>query len=95
MKSILEELWYGNICPETGSRTNTPEMKRLIEYMARHHGSILTTINNGQKQRKNLTAWPSSFFIGLSDKSLYSPFFSILNKEIVSQFLDFVLAQRI
>ena len=63
MKSILEELWYGNICPETDSRTTTPEMKQLMEYMARHHGSILTTINNGQKQRKNLTAWPSSFFI--------------------------------
>jgi hypothetical protein len=63
MKSILEELWYGNICPETDSRTTTPEMKQLMEYMARRHGSLLTTINNGQKQRKNLTAWPSSFFI--------------------------------
>ena len=63
MKSILEELWYGNVCPETDSWTTTPEMKQLMEYMARHHGSLLTTINNGQKQRKNLTAWPSSFFI--------------------------------
>ena len=63
MRSTLEELWHGNISPETDSRSNTPEMKRLMEYMARHHESLLTTINNGQKQRKNLTAWPSSFFI--------------------------------
>ena len=33
MKSILEELWYGNICPEIDNRNNTPEMKQLMEYM--------------------------------------------------------------
>ena len=49
MKSILEELWYGNICPETDSRTNTPEMKRLMEYMARHHDDLVTTMTDEQK----------------------------------------------
>ena len=42
MKSILEELWYGNICPETDSRTNTLEMKQLMKYMARHLDKTLT-----------------------------------------------------
>ena len=41
MKSILEELWYGNICPETDKRSNTEEMKQLMKYMARHHDSSL------------------------------------------------------
>ena len=50
MKSILEELWYGNICPETDSRTTTPEMKQLMEYMARHHETLLTTLNDEQKE---------------------------------------------
>ena len=29
MKSILEELWYGNICPETDGRTTTPENEAI------------------------------------------------------------------
>ena len=50
MRSTLEELWYGNICPETDSRTNTPEMKRLMEYMARHHDSLMGTMTDEQKK---------------------------------------------
>ena len=49
MKSILEELWYGNICPETDSRTTTPEMKQLMEYMARHHDNLIETMTDEQK----------------------------------------------
>ena len=48
MKSILKELWYGNICPETDSRT-TPEMKQLMEYMARHHDNLMETMTDEQK----------------------------------------------
>ncbi len=55
MRSTLEELWHGNITPETVrslrrnsestsvQRTNTPEMKRLMEYMARHYDNIIAT----------------------------------------------------
>ena len=49
MKSILEELWYGSICPETDSRTTTPEMKQLKEYMARHHDNLMETMTDEQK----------------------------------------------
>ena len=49
MRSTLEELWHGNISPETDSRTNTPEMKRLMEYMARHHDNLMTTMTDEQK----------------------------------------------
>ena len=49
MKSILEELWYGNICPETDSRTTTPEMKQLMKYMARHHDNLMATMTDEQK----------------------------------------------
>ena len=49
MKSILEELWYGNICPETDSRTTTSEMKQLMKYMARHHDSLMETMTDEQK----------------------------------------------
>ena len=49
MRSTLEELWHGNISPETDSRTNTPEMKRLMEYMARHHDTLMMTMTDEQK----------------------------------------------
>lgn len=49
MRSTLEELWHGNISSETDSRSNTSEMKRLMEYMARHHGTLMTTITDEQK----------------------------------------------
>ena len=49
MKSILEELWYGNICPETDKRSGSEEMKQLMKYMARHHDSLMATMTDEQK----------------------------------------------
>ena len=50
MRSILQELWRGNICPQTDSRNNSPEMKELMEYMARHHDDLLKTMTDEQKE---------------------------------------------
>ena len=50
MRSILQELWHGNICPQTDSRSNSPEMKELMEYMARHHDDLLKTMTDEQKE---------------------------------------------
>ena len=49
MKSMIKELWHGNICPQTDSRNNSPEMKELMEYMARHRDDLLKTLNDEQK----------------------------------------------
>ena len=49
MKSILEELWCSNICPETDSRTTTSEMKRLMEYVARHYDNLMNSRTDEQK----------------------------------------------
>lgn len=55
MRSMLGELWHGIISPETVrslrrnsestsvQRSNTPEMKRLMEYNARYHDNIIAT----------------------------------------------------
>ena len=48
--SIINELWRGNICPQTDSRSNSPEMKALMEYMARHHDDLLKTMTDEQKE---------------------------------------------
>ena len=50
MRSILQELWRGNICPQTDSRNNSPEMKQLMEYMAWHHDDLLKTMTDEQKE---------------------------------------------
>ena len=34
MRSILEELFYGNICPNTDCRSHDKETKQLMGYMA-------------------------------------------------------------
>ena len=48
--NVINELWHGNICPQTDSRNNSPEMKELMEYMARHHDDLLKTLNDEQKE---------------------------------------------
>ena len=49
MKSTLEDLWHGNVSPQEDSRNNTPEMKKLMEYMARNHDDLLKSMTNEQK----------------------------------------------
>ena len=49
MKNILGELWHGNITPQEDCRNNTPEMKQLMEYMARHHDDLLKTLSDEQR----------------------------------------------
>ena len=50
MKSMIKELWYGNIIPQDDSRNNSPEMKKLIEYMSRYHDDLLKTMTDEQKE---------------------------------------------
>ena len=50
MMSIIKELWYGNVCPQTDSSNNSPEMKELMEYMTRHHDDLLKTMTDEQKE---------------------------------------------
>ena len=71
MRSTLEELWHGNISPEIDSRTNTPEMKRLMEYMARHHDTLITTMTDEQKDifERFDDCW--SEYASLAEKSIF------------------------
>ena len=48
--NIIKELWHGNIVPQEDSRNNSPEMKELMEYMARHHDDLLKSMTDGQKE---------------------------------------------
>ena len=50
MKSRINELWHGNIVPQEDSRTNSPEMKELLGYMARHHEDLEKSFTDEQKE---------------------------------------------
>ena len=50
MRSVINELWHGNIIPQEDSRTNSKEMKELMEYMARHHDDLLKTMTDEQRE---------------------------------------------
>ena len=49
MRSILEELFYGNICPST-VETENERAKELMGYIARHHGALVAELSDGQKE---------------------------------------------
>ena len=50
MRYILEELFYGNICPNTDCRSYDKETKQLMGYIADHHDNLLSTLNDQQKE---------------------------------------------
>ena len=49
MRSIINELWHGNIVPQEDSRNNTREMKELISYIARHDEDLEKLLTDEQK----------------------------------------------
>ena len=50
MRSILEKLFYGNICPNTDCRSQDKETKQLMGDIADHHENLLSTLNDEQKE---------------------------------------------
>ena len=50
MRSIHEELWYGNVDPNTGCRDATAEEKQLMEYIAKHHENLEATLTDKQEE---------------------------------------------
>ena len=50
MKGIIDELWHGNVVPQSDSRNNSQEMKQLMEYLARHHEDLLKGMTDEQKE---------------------------------------------
>ena len=50
MKSILEELFYGNICPNTQCRSKDKETKELMGYISDHHDTLMAEMNDKQRE---------------------------------------------
>ena len=50
MKSILEELWYGNVYPDSDYHKSTKETKELMGYIATHRENLQSTLTEKQKE---------------------------------------------
>ena len=77
MKSMIKELWCGNIMPPEDSRKNTLEMKQLLEYIGRHNDDLLKTMTDEQKKifEKFQDCW--SEYASLSDEALFEYAFKL------------------
>ena len=50
MNHILEDLWYGNICPQEQSTENNREIKKLLELMGQNRDKLCETISDKEKE---------------------------------------------
>ena len=51
MRSILEELFYGNVCPNTDCRSMNEQEKQLMAYITEHHDRLQATLTDKQKEQ--------------------------------------------
>ncbi len=50
MKKVITDLWNGNLCPVKDCGKNNPEIKTLIELIAKNRAKIEKTFNETQAQ---------------------------------------------
>ena len=50
MRSILEELFYGNVCPNTDCRSKDKETTELMGYITDHHNTLMEELTAKQKE---------------------------------------------
>lgn len=50
MRSILEELFYGNVCPNTDCRNQDQKTKELMGYISEHHNKLMNELTDKQKE---------------------------------------------
>ena len=50
MRSILKELFYGNVCPNTDCRGHGKDVKKLVKYIADHHSALNELLTDKPKE---------------------------------------------
>ena len=77
MKNMINELWHGNIVPQEDSRTNSPQMKELLGYMARHHEDLEKSFTDEQKEtfEKFHDCW--SEYMSLAEAAIFEYAFKL------------------
>ncbi len=50
MKSVIDELWYGNICPHELRSADDDELKKLSQRMAKKEDELERTLDDKQRE---------------------------------------------
>ena len=71
MKSILEELFYGNVCPHMDCRSSDKETRELMGYVANHHDALLEGLTD--KQREILEKFDDCYseLTGINERDIF------------------------
>ena len=71
MKSVITELWYGNINPQEDGIFDQPEFKELLDYTVRHYNGLVETLTDKQKEvfDKLMDNWIE--FEGLAEAAVF------------------------
>ena len=77
MQGTIEELWFGNVSPQSDSRNNSHEIKELMEFIARHHEDLLKTMTDEQKEifEKLDECW--SEYLSISEQAIFEYAFKL------------------
>ena len=77
MKSMINELWHGNIIPQEDSRNNSKEMKEPLGYMARHHEDLAKPFTDEQKEifKKFRNCWND--YVSLAEAAIFEYAFQL------------------
>ena len=71
MKSILEELFYGNVCPHIDCRSSDKETRELMGYVANHHDALWEELSD--KQRVILEKFDDCYseLVGINERDIF------------------------
>ena len=77
MRSVINDLWHGNIVPQEDSRKNSKEMKELLGYMSRHHEDLEKSFTEEQKEtfEKFHDCW--SEYMSLAEAAIFTYAFKL------------------
>ena len=88
MRSVINELWHGNIIPQEDSRTNSPQMKELLGYMSRHHEELEKSFTDEQKEtfEKFHDCW--SEYMSLAEAAIFEYAFKLGGRLMLETLTD-------
>ena len=50
MKKIIEELWYGNVCPDESTPRKSGELSKLRKFIAEYHDTLHNALDENHKK---------------------------------------------
>lgn len=77
MNRIIDELWYGNVCPFEDSHKNTEEVKNLLRYISEHKTQLAETMTESQKAIFEKLGDCYAEYSDISEREVFSYAFSL------------------